>query len=234
MEERHNVIYVMRHIDIGGHIEIPYKKIGITGNGNATLDSRLQQISNTKSPIKAQCVAAWSHSNARSLENALHMLLEDCRVEGEWFLDKNDTLVERLKPIMQLIGALEIEIAESKDAYTQSVLKIEREEKEKSDHILLGEISDLLKSALRTSSRKSGPTFFSDKRELTYYVSARKSGRHNLHIGRSKGIYTELSSFLSENGYDAEHGADGDVRVLGVTSEVIASLIDLVEEQFES
>jgi len=52
------IIYVMRHIDIGGHIEIPYKKVGITGAGNATLSSRLQQISNTKSPIKAQCQAS--------------------------------------------------------------------------------------------------------------------------------------------------------------------------------
>lgn len=53
-----SILYVMRHIDIGGHIEVPYKKVGITGAGSATLDSRLQQISNTKSPIKAQCVAA--------------------------------------------------------------------------------------------------------------------------------------------------------------------------------
>ena len=36
-----SILYVMRHIDIGGHIEIPYKKVGITGAGNATLDSRL-------------------------------------------------------------------------------------------------------------------------------------------------------------------------------------------------
>jgi Meiotically up-regulated gene 113 len=233
MEEKHTVIYVMRHIDIGGYIEIPYKKIGITGHGNATLDSRLQQISNTKSPIKAQCVAAWSHGNARALENALHLLLEDSRVEGEWFLDKNDTLVERLKPMMLLIGASEIEIEESKDAYTQSVLKTEREEKQKSDHILLGEISDLLNSALRTSSRKSGPTFFSDKRQLTFYVSARKSGRHNLYIGRSKDVYGELSSFLSEHGYDVDQGDGGGVQLLGITSEVIAQLIDLVENKFE-
>ena len=27
------IIYVMRHIDIGGHIDIPYKKVGITGAG---------------------------------------------------------------------------------------------------------------------------------------------------------------------------------------------------------
>ena len=83
----------------------PYKKVGITGAGNATLSSRLQQISNTKSPIKAQYIAAWEHDDARAVENALHILMEDSRVEGEWFLDKEDTLVERMQPIMELIGA---------------------------------------------------------------------------------------------------------------------------------
>ncbi len=27
MNDQHTIIYVMRHIDIGGHIEIPYKKV---------------------------------------------------------------------------------------------------------------------------------------------------------------------------------------------------------------
>jgi len=51
MDSAHIIICVMRHVDIGGHIENPYKKIGITGGGNATLTSRLSQISNTKSLI---------------------------------------------------------------------------------------------------------------------------------------------------------------------------------------
>lgn len=233
MEDRHTVLYVMRHIDIGGHIDIPYKKVGITGWGNATLDSRLQQISNTKSPIKAQCIAAWSHENARAVENALHLLMEDSRVEGEWFLDKEDTLVERMSPIMELIGATVISIQESQDAYTQSILKIERETKQKSDHILLGEIADLLAHPLRSSSRKGGPTFFSDKKQLTYYVVARKSGRHNLGIGRSRDVFIELSQFLEGHGYDVEQGKKGGARILGITCEVIAEIINLIESQFE-
>lgn len=143
----------MRHIDVGGHIDIPYKKIGITGDGNSTLSSRLQQISNTKSPIKAQCIAAWGHDDARAVESALHALLADSQVEGEWFLDKDDTLVERMQPIMDLIGASIIHIEESNDAYTQNALKNESAQKQKQEHILLGEISELLHKALRSSSR---------------------------------------------------------------------------------
>ena len=226
----HSIIYVMRHIDIGGHIEIPYKKVGITGAGNATLSSRLQQISNTKSPIKAQCIAAWEHEDARAVENALHKLMEDSRVEGEWFLDKEDTLVERMQPIMELIGAKEITIEKSNDAYTQSVLKKEGEEKKKSDHILLGEISSLLDSPLRSSSPIAGPTFFSD--DLTYYVNARKSGKHHLALGRSKGVYEEIKEFLEMRDYDVKQGKKGEVTVMSITNEIIAEIINLIEKDF--
>jgi len=234
MEDKHTVNYVMRHIDIGGHIDIPYKKVGITGLGNATLDSRLQQVSNTKSPIKAQCVAAWSHTDARAVENALHKLMEDSHVEGEWYLDKDDTLVERLQPIMDLIGATRVEIFESNDAYTRNILKNEREAKEKSNHILLGEIAELLKYPLRSSSRKGGSTFFSDQKQLTYYIAARKSGRHHLNIDRSRDVFSDLSRFLEAHGYDVEQGRSGGARVLGVSCEVIAEIINLIEEQFET
>jgi hypothetical protein len=223
----------MRHIDIGGHIDIPYKKVGITGAGSATLDSRLQQISNTKSPIKAQCMAAWSHEDAQAVENALHLLMDDSRVEGEWFLDKDDTLVERMQPIMELIGAKEIAIKQSNDAYTQNILKKESIAKTKSDHILLGEIADLLKHPLRSTSRLSGPTFYSEKKELTYYVAARKSGNHYLGIGRSKNIHDELSKFLNDKNYDTVQGKKGNVRVLSITSEVIAEIINIIESDFE-
>jgi hypothetical protein len=227
------IIYVMRHIDIGGHIEIPYKKVGITGAGNATLNSRLQQISNTKSPIKAQCIAAWEHEDARAVENALHMLMEDSRIEGEWFLDKEDTLVERMHPIMELIGAKKIAIEQSNDAYTQSIIKKEVEAKQQSDHILVGEISDLLDKPLRSSSRLAGPTFFSDEKQLTYYVNARKSGRHHLSIGRSRDVYEDIKEFLESHGFDVEQGKKGGAKVIAISTETVASVINLIEREFD-
>jgi hypothetical protein len=227
-----NIIYVMRHIDIGGNIDIPYKKVGITGMGNATLSSRLQQISNTKSPIKAQCIAAWEHCDARAVESALHMLLDDSRVEGEWFLDKDDTLVERMQSIMELIGAKESPIEQSNDAYTQNVIRKEVEAKKQSDHILIGQVLDLLDKPLRSSTRIAGPTFFSEDKPLTYYLNARKSGRHILSIGRSKGIYEDIKGFLEENGFDVEQAKRGYAKILGISTETVASIINLIERDF--
>lgn len=232
MNDLHTIIYVMRHIDIGGHIEIPYKKVGITGYGNATLTSRLQQISNTKSPIQAQCIAAWQHNDAKAVENAMHLLLDDNRVEGEWFFDKEDTLVERMQPMMELLGATEIKIEGAEDAYTKNVLKKESESKSASNKTLLGEISELLNEPLRTSIRKSGPTFFSDKTKLTYYIGYRKSGNHNVSIGRSKDIYEQLSVFLEGQGYDVEQHARGHAMVLGQSVEMLAELINITESKF--
>lgn len=232
MNSKHTIVYVMRHIDIGGYIDIPYKKVGITGSGNATLTSRLQQISSTKSPIKAQCIAAWEHHDAKSVEKALHLLLEDNRIEGEWFLDKDDTLVERMQPIMELLGSKEIIIEGGEDSYTRNVLKKESESKSLSNQALLGEISELLNDPLRTSIRKAGPTFFSDKTNLTYYIGYRKSGNHILHVGRSKEVYDELSSFLDEKGYDVEQHTRGHAVIVGLTPSLLSELINIVESEF--
>ena len=166
MNSTHSIVYVMRHIDIGENIDIPYKKIGITGSGNATLTNRLQQISSTKSPIQAQCVIAWSHSDAKAIESALHQVLEDSRVIGEWFLDKNDTLVERLQPIMKLLGAEEIEISDDNDSYTKSVLNQESKSNISFNQQLLGKISALLDKPLRSSLRLAGPTVFGEKSKI--------------------------------------------------------------------
>ncbi len=228
----HTILYVMRHIDIGGHIEIPYKKVGITGSGSATLSTRLQQISNTKSPIKALCVAAWEHKDARTVETALHSFMEDSRVEGEWFLDKDNTLVERMVPIMELIGASPITLEESDDAHTKSILKREIDKKQESDHILLGQMSGLLKQSLRSTSRERGLTFFSIKKQLTYYVNSRATGMHQLHIGRSKGIFLELKNFLELKSYDVEETGKGDVMISGIPCEVIAEAINAIEADF--
>lgn len=230
----HSIIYVMRHIDIGGNVDIPYKKVGITGSGSATLNSRLQQISNTKSPIKAQCIAAWEHSDARAVESALHTLMEDSRVEGEWFLDTEDTLVERMQPIMDLLGAKELPIPDSTDAYTRGILKKESDAKQKTEHILIGEISELLDNPLRFTSRVQGPTFYSNAKELTYYVNARKSGRHNLAIGRTKGLYSEISTFLESHGYEVVADHKGNAMLVGISSEIVAEVINLIEKQFEA
>ncbi len=228
------ILYIMRHIDIGGYIDIPYKKIGITGAGNATLSTRLQQISNTKSPIKAQCIAAWKVNDAKKLENALHTVLSNERVEGEWFYDKDDDLVDRMAPLLELLNAEKIEIEDNADSYTRNIIQKENSSKHQFGKMVLGEISEKLIAPLRTSIRVAGPTFFSDRTSLTYYVNIRKSGNHNLNFGRSKGRYEEIEIFLQEQGFDVEQHERGYAMLHGLTSNTIAELINSTETNFDN
>ncbi len=234
MDNKHTIVYVMRHIDIGNNIDIPYKKVGITGAGNATLTNRLQQISNTKSPIQAQCIIAWSHSDANAIEGALHSLLEDNKVLGEWFLDKNDSLVERMKPIMKLLGADEITIKDEHDDYTQKVLKQESDTKTPLHQKVLGEITSLLDNPLRTSLKpQHGPTIFGDKSELTFYVNYRKSGAHALYIGRSKKVFKQLKTFLDTKGFESSTN-EQETWISGISVQEIADIINYAEKEFKT
>ncbi len=74
----------------------------------------------------------------------MHLLLDDNRIEGEWFYDKDDTLVEQMQPMMELLGAKEIAIKGAEDSYTRNILKKEDDSKSASNKALLGEIEILL------------------------------------------------------------------------------------------
>ena len=99
---------------------------------------------------------------------------------------------------------------------------------------LQSEISELLENPLRSSLRVSGPTFFSDTTNLTYYIVFRKSGSHNLLIGRSKNVYGELKEFLESYEYDVDQHSHGHARILGITSEQIVETINLIEASFKN
>lgn len=220
----------MRHIDVGGYVEIPYKKIGITGKGNATLSSRLSQISSTKSPIKAQCVAAWEFPEARELESALHQFLDDRRVEGEWFLDLDNTLVERLKPLMVLLKAEEIHIGDDTDSYTKDVLSKEPLNVADWKQNILAEIESILDYALEVTKPSHGLTFFNKSKELTYYVGLRKSGKHSLCVGKTKHI-ERVAGIFEQQGFDVSFDKAGYPFISNVTVATIANMINNIELQ---
>jgi hypothetical protein len=69
----------------------PIKKIGITTGEPAR---REKELLGTVSPVKVAIRKAWGNINAREVETMLHDLLDNCRLDGEYFWDGNDTLMD--------------------------------------------------------------------------------------------------------------------------------------------
>ncbi len=230
--KQHTIVYVMRHVDATGNIKIPYKKIGITGSGNATLSGRLKQLrpNDAKSPIQIQCVIAWKHNEASEIEEDLHLMLKGQNALGEWFIDECGSLVEGLKGLMKKMGAEEIALEDSNDEYTKSVMKKEHDLNQK----LLNEIIALLSKKLeRTSIRQDGPTIKGDDSELTFYVNPTIRGSHNLYIGRSDQVFEQLKSFLDKKRFNCKQSGS-EAKVSDISVQEIADIINYAEAEFKA
>jgi len=94
----HNTLYIAEPIfseklqSYGADISFPpIKKIGITTDHP---ERREKELLGTTSPVKIAIVKAWTKVNARQLETTLHNILDNSRLDGEYFWDGNESLVE--------------------------------------------------------------------------------------------------------------------------------------------
>jgi len=68
----------------------PIKKIGIT---TGDPQRRERELLGTVSPVKVAIRAAWGNLPALEVETMLHELLDNCRLDGEYFWDGNESLI---------------------------------------------------------------------------------------------------------------------------------------------
>ena len=103
----------------------PIKKIGITTDHPAR---REKELLGTLSPIKISIVKAWTAIDARSLESMLHNLLDNLRLDGEYFWDGNETLVDSVSDFISAYHpeAKEILITDDADVKAASDAAIKR------------------------------------------------------------------------------------------------------------
>ena len=81
----------------------PVKKIGITTNSP---DMRERELLGTMSPVKIAIVKAWTGIDARKVELMLHTILDNTRLDGEYFWDGNETLVDAVTDFIKKAAAL--------------------------------------------------------------------------------------------------------------------------------
>ena len=85
--------------DLGSLTE---KKIGKSIN----VPSRESALNSTKFTIGYAMIKYWAVDSMSQLEKALHAILPD-RLNGEWFEDKDDTLIDRVSKFMAVLECAE-------------------------------------------------------------------------------------------------------------------------------
>lgn len=86
MSEETQIVYLAEQYDSAtGEVYPGRLKIGFTSRSVA---ARTSELSKTRSPVKSRCIAAWKVPNAQTVESYLHAALEDVRLDGEWFSDR--------------------------------------------------------------------------------------------------------------------------------------------------
>ncbi len=83
----------------------PIKKIGITTDHP---ERRERELLGTVSPVKISIVKAWTGINARAVEQMLHTILDNSRLDGEYFWDGNETLVDAVSDFVRGINGVRV------------------------------------------------------------------------------------------------------------------------------
>ncbi len=102
---------------------------------------------------------------------------------------------------------------------------------------VLGEITSVLDDSLYTSLSKNGPTIYGKKSELTFHVYSQRSGKHTLHISRTKKVSEQLINFLVKRGFQNRSFTPPSkykVIIYFVPNIDIADMINRVEADFKN
>jgi len=102
-------IYLGRYYHKSGKelSDLTEKKIGLTKN----LENRERELNSTKFTVGYTFVKAWqTGEDTNKVEKSLHALLDDVRMDGEWFEDSNKTLISRVAKYMSINDYPEVDL----------------------------------------------------------------------------------------------------------------------------
>jgi hypothetical protein len=237
--DKHNILYIMRSIHMDGRIFVNDKKIGVTGKGNATLKSRIAQLSSTKNIFGAHCMAAWEidskdENSTLHYENEIHEILKNqmvsCVYNGkmEWFYDNGGEqldVVETVFSYAEKNKLIPIKIKELQDGNAK--LLANRMIKVNYDDIITSvktflNIPNLINVKTRDCTRFTTP----DKRSFHVNIRADITKQY-ISISKTKQDYEYYLSLCKKNNFKHEISKlSGNVRVYVKTPREIAKVID--------
>ena len=110
VERMDNYVYILRHTHRDERINelLTDKKIGITVNPYS------RKSSLTLGPVDIECLRLWKVevSFIKKIERLLHKKFLSRKIVGEWFEDKNNTLITEVEKEVMTLRLLDIDIEE--------------------------------------------------------------------------------------------------------------------------
>jgi len=181
----------------------PIKKIGITTDNP---QRREKELLGTNSPVKISIVKAWSDIDARKVESMLHTILDNTRLDGEYFWDGNETMVEAVTDFINAYHPEAKEIVISDEADVTAAM--EAVQKKNAQRIYTEVIPVLDELSIKYNITKNEKSVKFRLGEYSLALSGRTGGRYTLTIwSKTKTTEQALSDFehsqeLSANGSD--------------------------------
>ncbi|NPE28341.1 GIY-YIG nuclease family protein [Methanococcoides sp. SA1] len=183
------------------------KKIGIT---TGSPKRRERELLGTVSPVKISIVKAWTNIEAKRVESMLHTILDNSRLDGEYFWDGNETLLEAVSDFIAVYHpeAKEIKVNDDSDviAATESV-------KKKNSQKIYTEVVpklDELKIDYIVMKSGDGVRFHLDDYRLS--ISGKTNGKYTLTIwSKIKSTEDALKDFIGSQEI-ASHGTEESPR----------------------
>lgn len=186
----------------------PIKKIGITTDHPAR---REKGLLGTLSPIKISIVKAWTAIDARSLESMLHNLLDNLRLDGEYFWDGNETLVDSVSDFISAYHpeAKEILITDDADVKAASDAAI----KKSSQRIYAEVVPELEEMGVDYKITKNEKGVRFRLGEYAFHIGGRTGGRYTLTIwSNTKTTEDALEDFIGSQELSAQGSEDSSRR----------------------
>lgn len=186
----------------------PIKKIGITTDSP---QRREKELLGTTSPVKISIVKAWTGLDARKVEAMLHQILDNTRLDGEYFWDGNETLVDAVTDFISVYHpeARELGLKDEPDVRAAS----EAVEKKNAQRLFVEVVPELDKLSLKYvfPKNKKGIRFAIGPYKLS--IGLRTNGRYTMTIwSKEKSTEEALIDFPDSQELSAQSSGDGDRR----------------------
>lgn len=208
----------------------PIKKIGITTDHPK---KREKELLGTKSPIKISIVKAWTGIKASKIESMLHTILDNLRIDGEYFWDGNETVVDA---ITDFIGAYhpeaqEIVITNDSDVQAASNAAIEKS----TQRIFIEVVPELEKLGIKSKITKSEKGVRFQLGDYRLLIAGKTGGRFTLTIwSKNKTSEDALNDFVGSQELSSNSSEDSSRKAripMAKLTEIIDALRQYIKDQ---